>query len=342
MSYRGPLTCFAVLFFLSTIAPSFAAEPKFEPGELLIGYMTSNDRDRAIKKLAGAKDALRVRGERLEGVEAQPIAGNAVKLRLTFSAHVLSARRNNPSEEVADLQEVAKQLKETDPSVQYAHPNWIAEVRAEPPSGAKAQETKAKETKAQDTKAQDTKAQETKVKETKAQETKAQETKVKETKAQETKAQDTKAQDTKAQETKVKETKAQETKTKETKAQETKAQETKAKETKAQETKAQETKAQETKAKETTVKETKASEASPHPHRRVASVHRSSRHKHSHAATRLAFEHHHHRHHGGKQPQWWGYDRYWTFSFSSSCWDWTKGRPKGHHSHGQCRRDAMR
>jgi hypothetical protein len=272
MSYRGPLTCFAVLFFLSTIAPSFAAEPKFEPGELLIGYMTSNDRDRAIKKLAGAKDALRVRGERLEGVEAQPIAGNAVKLRLTFSAHVLSARRNNPSEEVADLQEVAKQLKETDPSVQYAHPNWIAEVRAEPPSGAKAQETKAKETKAQETKAQETKAQETK----------------------------------------------------------------------AQETKAQETKAQETKAKETTVKETKAKEASPHPHRRVASVHRSSRHKHSHAATRLAFEHHHHRHNGGKQPQWWGYDRYWTFSFSSSCWDWTKGRPKGHHSHGQCRRDAMR
>jgi outer membrane biosynthesis protein TonB len=300
MSYRGPLTCFAVLFFLSTIAPSFAAEPKFEPGELLIGYMTSNDRDRAIKKLAGAKDALRVRGERLEGVEAQPIAGNAVKLRLTFSAHVLSARRNNPSEEVADLQEVAKQLKETDPSVQYAHPNWIAEVRAEPPSGAKAQETKAKETKAQETKAKETKAQETKAQETKAQETKTQETK------------------------------------------ETKAQETKAKETKAQETKAQETKAQETKAKETTVKETKAKEASPHPHRRVASVHRSSRHKHSHAATRLAFEHHHHRHHGGKQPQWWGYDRYWTFSFSSSCWDWTKGRPKGHHSHGQCRRDAMR
>jgi hypothetical protein len=269
MSYRGPLTCFAVLFFLSTIAPSFAAEPKFEPGELLIGYMTSNDRDRAIKKLAGAKDALRVRGERLEGVEAQPIAGNAVKLRLTFSAHVLSARRNNPSEEVADLQEVAKQLKETDPSVQYAHPNWIAEVRVEPPSGAKAQETKAKETKAQETKAQDTKAQETKVKETKAQEAKAQETK--------------------ANETKVKETK----------------------------------------------------EASPHPHRRVASVHRLSRHKHSHAATRLAFEHHHRRH-GGKQQQWWGYDRYWTFSFSSSCWDWTKGRPKGHHSHGQCPRNAMR
>src|SRR5580704_15736546 len=231
MSYRGPLTCFAVLFFLSTIAPSFAAEPKFEPGELLIGYMTSNDRDRAIKKLAGAKDALRVRGERLEGVEAQPIAGNAVKLRLTFSAHVLSARRNNPSEEVADLQEVAKQLKETDPSVQYAHPNWIAEVRAEPPSGAKAQETK---------------AQETKVKETKAQETKAQETKAKETKAQETKAQETKAQESKAQETKAKEAKAQETKVKETKAQETKAQETKAQETKAQETKAQETKAQET------------------------------------------------------------------------------------------------
>src|SRR5580704_9349968 len=260
MSYRGPLTCFAVLFFLSTIAPSFAAEPKFEPGELLIGYMTSNDRDRAIKKLAGAKDALRVRGERLEGVEAQPIAGNAVKLRLTFSAHVLSARRNNPSEEVADLQEVAKQLKETDPSVQYAHPNWIAEVRVEPPSGAKAQETKAQETKVKETKAQETKAQEAKVKETKAQETKAQEAKAQESKAQETKAKETKAQETKAQEAKAQETKAQETKAQETKVKETKVKESKVKETKAQEAKAQEAKAQETKANETKANETKVKE----------------------------------------------------------------------------------
>jgi hypothetical protein len=209
MSCRGPLTCFAVLIFLSTIASGFAAERKFEPGELLIGYATSSDRDRGIKKLTGTKDTLRVRGDRLEGVDAQPIASNAVKLRLTFPTRVLSATRDNPSAEIADLQELARQLKEMDPSVQYAHPNWIADVRVQPSSGVK--------------------------------------------------------------------------------------------------------------------------EASHRSHRRA--------HKPSRAATIMAREHHHR---GGGQPQWWGFDLRWTFSFSPSCWDQTSRRPKGHHTHRECLRDAMR
>jgi hypothetical protein len=119
----------ALLFVFATVIPSVATDPKFEPGELLVGYVTSGDRDAALKRLAGAKDALRVRGERLVNVEALPVADKAVKLHLTFPPPVLSATRNNPSEEIAVLQDVAKQIKDADHSVEYAHPNWIAQAK---------------------------------------------------------------------------------------------------------------------------------------------------------------------------------------------------------------------
>jgi len=129
MSGPGPLVYLALLFVLGTVGSSVAAEPMFEPGELLVGFASSSDRDAALKRLSGAKDILRVRGERLVSVEVQPIADKTVKLHLTFPAPVLSATRNNPTEEIAVLQDVAKQIRDTDNSVQYAHPNWMAEVK---------------------------------------------------------------------------------------------------------------------------------------------------------------------------------------------------------------------
>lgn len=135
----GYIWSLAVLLFLGIVVPAFAAEQKFEPGELVIGYATSNDRDIAMKKLNGAKDIPRVRGERLDALEAKPIAENAIKVRLTLPERVLSATRNNPSEELAVLQDVAKQLRENDPSVRYAHPNWIADAQTpSPPQPEKA------------------------------------------------------------------------------------------------------------------------------------------------------------------------------------------------------------
>jgi hypothetical protein len=125
--------CFTFLFLFS-MTPGFAAEPRFVPGELLIGYTSASDRDTAIKKLSGAKETLRVRGEKLEAMDVQPMADKSVKLRLTFPARVLNATRNNPSEEKAVLDDIAKQLKDSDKSVQYVHPNWIAEMQVTPPS----------------------------------------------------------------------------------------------------------------------------------------------------------------------------------------------------------------
>jgi hypothetical protein len=62
-------------------------------------------------------------------MEIQPVADKAVKLHLTFPAPVLNVTHNNPSEEIAVLQDVAKQIKDADHSVEYAHPNWIAEAK---------------------------------------------------------------------------------------------------------------------------------------------------------------------------------------------------------------------
>lgn len=129
MSRLSSLVYLALVFALATVVSSVAAEPRFEPGELLVGYATSSDRDTALKRLSGAKDVLQVRGERLVGVEVEPIADKAVKLHLTFPAPVLNVTHNNPSEEIAVLQDVAKQIKDADHSVQYAHPNWIAEMK---------------------------------------------------------------------------------------------------------------------------------------------------------------------------------------------------------------------
>jgi len=119
----------ALLFVFAAVGSSVAAEPRFEPGELLVGYTTPSDRDAALKRLSGAKDVLRVRGERLVNVEIQPVDDKAVRLHLTFPAPVVSATHNNPSEEIAVLQDVAKQIKDADHSVEYAHPNWIAEAK---------------------------------------------------------------------------------------------------------------------------------------------------------------------------------------------------------------------
>ena len=130
MMYRSkragchPLILAAVLLFACPIA--LADQPKFEPGALLVGYEKSTDRDRAVSVLADIKDAVRIRGGKLEEVRVEIVSDKAVKLRFKFPDSVLSATRNDPGQELGLLQDVARQLKQNDPSIRYAHPNWIA------------------------------------------------------------------------------------------------------------------------------------------------------------------------------------------------------------------------
>ena len=104
-------------------------QSKFEPGELLVGYERPADRDHAAKNLSSVKDVIQVRGSKLERVQVQIVGDKSLKLRLKFPDKVLNTSRNNLAEELALLQDVAKQLKDRDGSIRYAHPNWIAEVK---------------------------------------------------------------------------------------------------------------------------------------------------------------------------------------------------------------------
>jgi hypothetical protein len=114
----------AVLLFAQPIA--LADQPKFEPGALLVGYEKSTDRDRAVSVLASIKDTVRIRGGKLEEVRVEIVSDKTVKLRFKFPDSVLSATHNDPGQELGLLQDVARQLKQNDPSIRYAHPNWIA------------------------------------------------------------------------------------------------------------------------------------------------------------------------------------------------------------------------
>jgi hypothetical protein len=108
---------------------ALADQSKFEPGELLVGYERPADRDHAAKDLSSVKDLIQVRGSKPERVQVQIIGDRSLKLRLTFSDKALNSSRNNSAEALALLQDVAKQLKDRDASVRYAHPNWIAEIK---------------------------------------------------------------------------------------------------------------------------------------------------------------------------------------------------------------------
>jgi hypothetical protein len=107
---------------------ALADQSKFEPGELLVGYQRPADRDQAAKNLSSVKDLIQVRGSNPERVQVQIVGDRSLKLRLKFPDKVLRTSRNNSAEELALLQDVAKRLKDSDTSVRYAHPNWIAEI----------------------------------------------------------------------------------------------------------------------------------------------------------------------------------------------------------------------
>lgn len=104
------------------------ARPGFVPGEILVGYETAEDRERALEDIRAAAAPLTVRGEPLAGVEASVIGERALRLQLRFPARPAGAPAPGHDEALAALQDVAAQIKARDARVRYAHPNWIGTV----------------------------------------------------------------------------------------------------------------------------------------------------------------------------------------------------------------------
>ena len=134
----GKRVLFAIVVMLSV---QYAAEyavgqsppPAFEPGTLIIGYKSQADRQQAEQEFKAAKDAVNVRGERAENVQFEPVGNSALKLRLELPVRMRGRANDDPKVELQLLQETAKQIKESDNRVKYAHPNWILNANPVPP-----------------------------------------------------------------------------------------------------------------------------------------------------------------------------------------------------------------
>ncbi len=128
--FAGTLKLFVVCLAVGLhTGPSAAQSPQarqFVPGELLIGYKSASDKNKAVQDLSNAqrKGGMRTRsGGQSDNLTVEPFSETAIKLKLDFR----TAKRSKPSpqEELDFLLETARQLKESNDSIRYAHPNWI-------------------------------------------------------------------------------------------------------------------------------------------------------------------------------------------------------------------------
>jgi len=127
---RGMLLAAWVLAL--SLMPTGWASAQETTHEILVGYNSEQDRRAAEKELAGAKDQLKVRGQRLESLQVEAIGAKELKLRVGLPQAIRAEIARTPSLEAAIIQGLADQLRKADKRVAYAHPNWI--VRMAPPA----------------------------------------------------------------------------------------------------------------------------------------------------------------------------------------------------------------
>jgi serine protease len=118
----------ALVVIERTFAQSSLSRPHV-PGELLIGFETDQDRDQLIENLDQARSRLRARGEAPAGMTVERRSGSALSVRIEFPENVRSRLRTNPEDELALLEELARQLKTENSRIKYAHPNWIRTLK---------------------------------------------------------------------------------------------------------------------------------------------------------------------------------------------------------------------
>lgn len=126
---RISVVCLAVWLFVNPSAAQAPTNRQFVPGELLVGFKSASEKDKAVEELskAGREGGITTRSGGLsETVEVEPLGERAIKLKLDF----LTKARSEPTqeEELNLLLEKAQELKKSNERIQYAHPNWIQAV----------------------------------------------------------------------------------------------------------------------------------------------------------------------------------------------------------------------
>jgi subtilisin family serine protease len=118
------------LFALCAMAPlaqraAAQTQPSFVSGELLVGYETPSARSESEQMLREASERGGVTTRSSASGTLTVRALNETSLLLKFELKDVRGSTPPPSEELEILNEVAQSLRERDPRVLYAHPNWI-------------------------------------------------------------------------------------------------------------------------------------------------------------------------------------------------------------------------
>jgi len=102
--------------------------PPHVPGQLLIGFESSADREALLNQLDQTKEGIRANGERPSDVVVERRGENAVIIKIEYPANMRERLRGDPDAELAVLREIAGQLKASNSKITYAHPNWIRDL----------------------------------------------------------------------------------------------------------------------------------------------------------------------------------------------------------------------
>lgn len=110
---------------LANRASSQTSPQAFEPGELIVGYQSQDDRERAVEKLKGSQIKVIVRGHGIDHVELKPVGSSALILKFSWPNELKPEVQADPAAELQILRELANRIKDEDQNVKYVHPNWI-------------------------------------------------------------------------------------------------------------------------------------------------------------------------------------------------------------------------
>jgi hypothetical protein len=116
------------ILFFTCLASQASSQPlprAFEPGELIIGYQSPDDRERALEKLKETQNKVTVRGQIIDRVELKPVGRSALLLIISWPNELKPQMQADPVAELQILQELALHIKNEDQNIKYVHPNWI-------------------------------------------------------------------------------------------------------------------------------------------------------------------------------------------------------------------------
>jgi subtilisin family serine protease len=133
---KNAAACLAQILLASGLAAGAEAQtsaPPFESGEMIVGYYTQVGREQAAQELRASQDSLRVRGEKAENLQIQPVGNAALKLRIALPTGIRAQATKDPALELQALQEMAKDIRASDNRIKYAHPNWILSIKPPAP-----------------------------------------------------------------------------------------------------------------------------------------------------------------------------------------------------------------